>query len=178
MVEYFIDFDNIPTPCETYTDASKTVIEKIGDGSTRTVRCLPVRKSYKQTYSIADLEKQLLSFYEMEIGSSMSAFCKCHTTIPKSTFHRHFKESGLADLQAQEKHVDMAKATLGPYFIGMEKNQIKRMEAANKANCYLTDQQELAIVQIAKLLGSMGEGITRLDIHRMILEILNLEEDK
>ena len=84
----------------------------------------------------------------------------------------------MADLQAQEKHVDMEKATLIPYFMEVEKNSIKRMEGAHEANCYLTDQHELLIVQIAKILESMGKGITRLDIHRMILDIINLEEDK
>jgi hypothetical protein len=113
----------------------------------------------------------------MPIGSSLSAFYKGHT-IPKLSFHRHFKESGLSNLQALKKPVGMAKATLVPYFLAVEENSGKCTVAASEANCYLTDQQELAIVQIAKLLGMMGEGLTRLDIHRMILEVLNINEDE
>ena len=67
MVQYYIDFDNIPTPCETYTNASKFVIEKIYDVSSRPDNRLPLRKLYKMTYSIADLEKQLIVFHAMEI---------------------------------------------------------------------------------------------------------------
>jgi hypothetical protein len=156
---------------------SKFVIEKIAEQNGSTKGGVNKIKTYKQTYTNADLEKQLLAFYAMQLGSSLSAFCKEHT-IPKSSFHRHFKESGLSNLQAMEKPIEMAKATLVSYFLTMEKNTEKRTETASEANCYLTDQQELAIVQIAKLLGMMGEGITRLDIHRMILEVLNIDEDE
>jgi hypothetical protein len=156
---------------------SKFVIEKlpVPEGS-RSISTLK-QKTYKQTYTNADLEKQLLAVYAMPIGSSLSAFCKGHT-IPKSSFHRHFKESGLSNLQALKKPVGMAKATLVPYFLAVEENSGKHTVTASEANCYLTDQQELAIVKIAKLLGMMGKGITRLDIHRMIQEVLNINEDE
>jgi hypothetical protein len=157
---------------------SKFVIEKlpVTDGSSSTSG--PKHKTYKQTYTNADLEKELLAFYAMPVGSSLSSFCKGHT-IPKSTFHRHLKDSGLANLQALEKPLDMAKATLVPYFKAVEENAAKRTVSATDANCYLTYQQELSIVQIAKLLGMMGEGITQLDIlHRMIMEVLNITEDE
>jgi hypothetical protein len=160
----------------TSPKCSKFVIEKL-HGTVGSRSNAPKQRTYKQTYTNADLEKQLLAFYAMEIGSSLSAFCK-KSTIPKSTFHRHFKESGLSTLQALEKPLEIAKASLVPYFLEVEKNLGKRTESASDANCYLTNQQELAIVQIAKLLGMMGEGITRLDIHRMILEVLNIDEDE
>ena len=72
----------------------------------------------------------------------------------------------------------MARATLVPYFLAVKENSGKHTVTASEANCYLTDQQELAIVKIAKLLGMMGKGITRLDIHRMIQEVLNINEDE
>jgi hypothetical protein len=75
--------------------------------------------------------------------------------------------------------LEMAKATLLPYFKAIKEISRKRTQAAtSEANCYRTDQQELAIVQIAKLLGCMGKGITRLDIHHMILEVLNINKDE
>jgi hypothetical protein len=45
--------------------------------------------------------------------------------IPKSSFHRHLNESGLANLQALKKPIDMAKATLIPYFSEIEVNSGK-----------------------------------------------------
>jgi hypothetical protein len=157
-------------------ECSKFVIKKL-PGTVGSSTSAQKQRTYKQTYTNADLEKQLLAYYAMEIGSSLSAFCK-KNTIPKTTFHRHFKESGLSTLQALKKPLEMAKASLVPYFLDVEKNSGKRTESATEANCYLTKLQELAIVQIAKLLGMMGEGITRLDIHRMILEVLNIDEDE
>ena len=136
MVRHFIDFDNIPTPCSTFTNRDKCSIAKIcptiDSTSVRTNRLVLKKKSYKQTYSIADLEQQLLVFYAMPIGSNLTAFCRCNTTIPKSSFHHHFKESGLANLQAQQKSEAMAKATLIPVF---HRNRKKHCEPDGIRKC-------------------------------------------
>ena len=106
---------------------SKFVIEKLpvpdGSRSNGTTK----HKTYKQTYMNADLEKQLLAFYALPIGASLSAFCKGHT-IPKSSFHRHFKESGLSNLQAMRKPLEMAKATIVSYFLELKKKLRKKDE--------------------------------------------------
>ena len=43
---------------------------------------------------------------------------------------------------------------------------------------YLTEQEELSLVQLIRLMASMGHGVTKPDVLSLIDEYVNLEEDE
>ena len=71
-----------------------------------------------------------------------------------------------------------ARLCLTAYFEKKSKNRSFRTESATKSTRYLTDNEELAIIQLCRLLGGMGYGITRDELQEIISNLTNFDVDE
>jgi hypothetical protein len=139
----------------------------------------PKRSStYGGSYLPADVARDLIQYYIKAPAVEMAAFCKCETTIPRSSFQRHFNASGLSVLKAQDKPIEVARAAAAAYARVLAISKKKRTVKAAALNRYLTEQEELSLVQLIRLMASMGHGVTKPDVLSLIDEYVNLEEDE
>ena len=75
----------------------------------------------------------------------------------RSTFCCFFVESGLQKLKEDGvKDEEQARLCLNLYFETKLKNRSNRTVNASASTRYLSDNEELAIIQLCHLLGSMG----------------------
>jgi hypothetical protein len=134
---------------------------------------------YRQTYTNTDVKKDAIVFYQ-DKSLTIKQFCyqAKKTAIPYSTFRRHIKLSGLGLLREQNKPVAQAEAIMNDYVGSLNKNKSKRTNDANTSHRYLTDDEELAIVQLCRVLASMGNGVSKQEVLKMIDEYINIEEDE
>jgi hypothetical protein len=135
------------------------------------------RPSYGGSYMPLNVEHDLVTFYEKAPAMEMAAFCKSETTIPRTTFIRHYNSSGLSQLKSEDKPIEVARAAAAKYTRGLAIGKKKRTAKASALNRYLTEQEELSLVQIIRLLASIGHGVTKPDVMSLIDEYVNLEED-
>jgi hypothetical protein len=127
------------------------------------------KKQYKK-YNNNDFIIEALGFYVRPLGASMNAYCKEDgKKVPYCTMVRLYKECNVFQLQAQKTCVEAVEKVLKSQLAKTRQNERKRTGAASKASRYLTNNEELAIVQIARLMGSCGAGIGRDEL----LDIIN-----
>jgi hypothetical protein len=82
------------------------------------------------------------------------------TTIPRASFLRHWKKSGLKEMSKANKSVDLAKTVLCSYLATVKANS-KDTEAATSANRYLSPDEEMSFLQIVRGLGCCAKGVTK-----------------
>jgi hypothetical protein len=83
---------------------------------------------YCKDYTIADVVKDLVHFYELMPGISMIQFLGYHSTVPKSTFQHHYEDSLLKERKARNKPVAKARVTAAVYLA----NLLKRSQSVPK----------------------------------------------
>jgi hypothetical protein len=127
------------------------------------------KKVYKR-YTNADVVIEALIFYNRPLGSSLTASCKEDgRRVPLSTMKRLFKDCNVFQLQAQKTCVTVVEKVLKSHLAKTRANARKRTGSASQASRYLTNNEELAIVQMARLMGACGAGISRDEL----LDIVN-----
>jgi len=120
----------------------------------------------------------LLTFFLQNDNEPLHAFCK-KEGMNRSTFCCFFVESGLQNLKENGvQDEEQAKKLLHAYFESKTKNRSSRSKNASKATRYLSENEELSIVQLCHLLGSMGYGITRDELQSFISTITNWQIDE
>jgi hypothetical protein len=136
------------------------------------------KKVYKQSYSNNDIMKYLIMHYERQHipGHTMQSIL-LQTTIPKGSFIRHWKKSGLKALADLKKPVDLAKTALCSYLATVKFN-CKDTQAATNANKYLTHDEEMAFLQIVRGLADCAKGVTKQEAMNMIDDIVNDSVDR
>ncbi len=140
----------------------------------------PKRTTYGGSYAPADIARDLVHYYEKAPAVEMAAFCKCETTIPRSSFICHFNASGLSLLKKQDKPIEVARAAAAAYARVLAIGKKKRTVKAATLNRYLTaEEEELSLVQLICLtMASMGHSVTKPDVLSLIDKYVNLEEDE
>jgi len=152
---------------------------------TVTMQTAPSRMTVKKVhqkcywkYDNAYLFDSLIEFACLTDGTSIRAFLKCKENLAKSSFLRYFKQSGLADLKSNGPfNCDVGKVMHTKYFEQTLKNCAERTAEAHGSCRYLTDHEEHAVVQLCTVLGSMGYGVNREDLHRLADSIVNKNVD-
>jgi len=135
------------------------------------------RKQYR-LYNEEAFFKSLLTFFLQNDNEPLHAFCK-KEGMNRSTFRRFFVESGLQNLKENGvQDEEQAKKLLHAYFESKTKNRSSRPKNASKATRYLSENEELSIVQLCRLLGSMGYGITRDELQSFISTVTNWQIDE
>ncbi len=67
---------------------------------------------------------------------------------------------------------------MNDYVSSLNKSKSKRTNNANTSHRYLTDNEELAIVQLCRVLASMGNGVSKQEVLKMIDEYIHIKEDE
>jgi hypothetical protein len=66
---------------------------------------------------------------------------------------------------------------LNDYISKLKQNTLNLTKKASESHRYLTDNEELAIVQFCRVLSSMGQGVPKQEVLMMIDEYIHIEED-
>ena len=159
---------------------TKCIIKKDSHSATIAIGNISVSQKKKQyrLYNDDDFFKSLLTFFVQDEGKPMLAFCQ-EANMNRSTFRRFFIESGLHDLkESGVRDEQQAKVRLNAYFAEKAKNKSKRAKKASKSTRYLTDNEELEVIQLCRLLGNMGYGITRDELQDIVSNITNWQADE
>jgi len=129
-------------------------------------------------YSDNAFYESLLKFFMQDQQEPLHTFVK-KENINRSTFHHFYVESGLLNLkEGGNRDEAQARLCLNAYFEKKTKNRSYRTSNATMATKYLTDNEELAIIQLCRLLGGMGYGITRDELQDIVSSITNFDLDK
>ena len=132
-----------------------------------------------QKYETGYFFNCLLEFASMTNGMSINAFIKTKENISKSSFLRYYNKSGLANYKKQGTFdAEIAKVILTKYFEKTIQNTKDRVKTAQSNTRYLTDNEERSLVQLCTVLGSMGYGLTRDDLHGFADALVNKDVDE
>jgi hypothetical protein len=138
-------------------------------------------KKYKQAYTDVLLEEHLLAYYKSTGKVTPCSYWSknCQGIIPRKTFSRKIQESGVKALRGlTPKPPDQdALDKIREYMGSSNSNKHSRTSKASTSNRFLTDNEELAIVQLVRLLGNMGGGITTAEFMDLIDEYTQMDMD-
>ncbi len=124
------------------------------------------------------LFKSLLTFFLQDEHETLHAFCQ-KENMNRSTFCHFFVESRLQKLKEDGvKDEEQARLCLNLYFETKLKNRSNCTVNASASTRYLSDNEELAIIQLCHLLGSMGYGIMHDKLQDIVSGITNWQNDE
>jgi len=130
-------------------------------------------------YDSEYLQKCLIKYAGLADDTSISAFLRTKENIAKSSFAHFLNKSGLAELKRNGTFdLDVAKALVTNFFEKTSMQCSERTAAAHAACRYLTEHEEHSLVQFCTVLGNMGYGLTRDDLHSFADSIVNENVDK
>ncbi len=159
---------------------TKCVISPLKDTANVVIGNIAVSKARKhyRLYSDNEFYESLLNFFMQDPQEPLHTFVK-KVNINRSTFRRFYIESGLFNLkEGGNRDEAQAKLCLNAYFEKKTKNRSYRTLNATISTKYLTDNEELAIIQLCRLLGGMGYGITRDELQDIVSSITNFDLDE
>jgi len=140
-----------------------------------TITVKKVGRKYETEYFF----DSLLEFSSMTNGMSINAFLKTKENLSKTSFIRYYNKSGLSTYKKQGAFDSgIAKLILTKYFEKTIQNTKERMVAAYESTRYLTANEEHSLVHMCTVLGSMGYGLTRDDLHAFADELINQNVDE
>jgi hypothetical protein len=134
---------------------------------------------YRNNYKGVDVIDHLVRFYSLN-NVSLSEYVLHQTTIPKTSFRRHWKLSGLRALaeRSPKPSLEEARTQAARYFRFVTIATKERTKKASKSLRCLSADEELAFVQLMRMMGNMGHGVTKLEALEVIDEYLNHKVDK
>jgi len=138
-----------------------------------------VHPKSSRLYESQELFDSLMEFALLNDGTSINSFVRAREKISKTSFLRYFLKSGLADLKQNGTFdAGIAKVLLTKYFEDTKHNASERTASAHASCHYLTENQEHSLVRLCTVLGCMGYGLTRNDIHNFADQIVNKNVDE
>jgi len=111
--------------------------------------------------------------------TSITAYFKSKKGISKSSFLCYYHKSGLSDYKKHGAfNPEVVKLILTKYFEKTNVNAKTRILSAQDSCCYLTANEEWSLVQTCTVLGTMGYGLTKDDLHGFANALINKDFDK
>jgi hypothetical protein len=159
-----------------------TVNDKVVFGTTSTTGNRNITRSteakkYKK-YTDDDVILEALEFYILPQGSSFKKFAKRESKkVPPSTMRRIFSNCGIFEMKSNGRCVGDIEKVLKEHLKQTRTNEQNRTGPASSAKRYLTNNEELAIVQLARLMGSCGAGVGRDELLDVINSYIHHQED-
>jgi hypothetical protein len=127
-------------------------------------------------YTDDDLKEHLSTYYNSPLP--LREYLKTtNCIIPRTTFHKACTTIGLKEKKLSNIPLEAVEKCIICYFTDMNKNEKYRGSKAGAANRYLTDNEEMAVMQIARLLGEMGGGLSKSELLKIVDEYVNQHED-
>jgi len=143
---------------------------------------MKVKKVHPKSYRLYDSEhlfNSLMEFASLNDCTSITSFVQAKKNISKTSFLRYFKKSGLAELKEKGTfNAAIAKVLLTKYFESTKLNSSMRTAKAHSSCRYLTENEEHSLVRLCTVLGAMGYGLTRNDVHRIADQLVNKNVDQ
>jgi len=116
----------------------------------------------------------LLEYASSTDTTSITAYVKSKKGISKSSFLRYYNKSGLSDYKKHGAfNPEVAKLILTKYFETTNANAKTRILSAQDSCRYLTANEEQSLVQTCTVLGAMGYGLTKDDLHGFADALVN-----
>jgi hypothetical protein len=135
------------------------------------------KKKYKR-YNNNDVIMEALALYILPRGTSLKSYCtKEGRKVPLTTMRRLFMHCKVFELQAKNTCVGDVEKELKAYLTKTNDNGKARTGPASASKRYLTSNEELAIVQIARLMGSCGAGVGRDELLEIVNSYIHHHED-
>lgn len=126
---------------------------------------------YMTEYTSEDLASFLLEWYESSL--SFKKFCEYECPLPRATFQRHVKNSGVAEMKSKGTSPKVVKVLVLEYLAGLALDKKRRTEKASQGNRYLTDCEEEWLYEFIRMLALMGHGVGRSEAQHIIDRIVN-----
>ena len=143
----------------------------------RNIHVSQARKPYR-LYSNETLYESLLHFFLQTKQEPLHVFAE-KENISRSTFCHFYIESGLQQLKETGSNDEVhARSCLNAYFETKSNNRSKRAEKATKCKRYLTDDEELSIIHLCRLLGAMGYGLSSDELRGIVTDVTNFDVDE
>jgi hypothetical protein len=135
------------------------------------------RKKYKHWVD-KDIAKEALDFYVKPCGYGLTQFCaQPGRKVPLTSLKRCLKDCNIFEMKRLGKPIREADVALRVKLAKKKKNEKARVSAAGVANRYLTDNEELAIVQMCRVLSMCGRGVTKDELLNITNEYIHHHED-
>ena len=122
-------------------------------------------------YTSEDVASFLLEWHES--SQSFKSFCELTCPLPRASFQRHVKNSGVAEMKLKGASPKVVKLLEAEYLGALEKDKKKRTEKASQGNRYLTDSEEAWLYEFIRMLALMGHGVGRREVQLIIDRIVN-----
>ena len=103
------------------------------------------RPRYGNSSTAAEIVRDLVIFDETPPAMELATFCKSKTTT-----------SGLSVLKSQDKSIEVVRAIAGSYTQGLVISKKNRTVKAAVLSWYLTEQEELSLVQFIHLMDNFS----------------------
>jgi hypothetical protein len=98
------------------------------------------------------------------LGYGLSKFCALPgKKVPISSLWRYLKDCNIFELRREGRPIREADAALRLKLVRKTENEKRRVQHANKAKRYLTNNEELAIVQMCRILSMCGRGVSAIE---------------
>ncbi len=155
--------------------------DKVVIGSNKTVDRVIVQKKKEKKYKHwvdEDIVKEALDFYVKPCGYGLTQFCaQPGRKVPLTSLKRYLKDCNIFEMKRLGKPIREADVALRVKLAKKKKNEKARVSATGVANRDLTDNEELAIVQMCRVLSMCGRGVTKDELLNITNEYIHHHED-
>ena len=128
-------------------------------------------KVAKKRLSTKFIVDQLRAFYKAPSTVTFNKFCE-KRKIKRSNLGKIWRSSGLNEMKNKNEDITKAMDKLTNYLESREQTHKHKMEKLHKSHEYLTDDEVVLVINLAKLLASMGYGIDRTICTDIITSVL------
>jgi hypothetical protein len=135
------------------------------------------RKPYRQYSNSAVIDATLRLYQTDPLVMTERKFC-ASVGLPRSTFATYFGDSGLKEMKVNNEPLAAAKDAITAYLDKLTKQKVQNAGKLHESCRYMTDNEELSVVQICRMLAAMGHGVTRPEVLSVINNYLLRDVDE
>jgi hypothetical protein len=154
---------------------------KVTIGSSKTVDQVIVLKTKNKIYKLwadKDIVIEGLQFFMKPLNYGLSKYCDLPgKKVPILTLGRYLKECNIFEMKREGRPILDADKALRLKISRKTENEKKCVEKATKAKGYLTNNEELAIVQMCRILSMCGPGVSADKLLNMTNEYIHHHQD-
>ena len=121
---------------------------------------------------------EALEYFIRPAHYELSSFCaEAQNKVPLTTLRRFLKDCKIFEMKRAGRPVGDADKALKEKLLRRTENGKRRVQAANQATRYLTNNEELAIVQVVRILAGAGSGVSPEELLMLTNEYIHHHAD-